>query len=147
MDKHAPRNEDMRDQGLRSLQWLLEIQTDQPGGHLSLIGNNGWLRQRGERARFDQQPLEALALLDSCYEAFHATQHEQSLVHADRSLDWFLGRNDTHEVVTDLRTGACQGWVAGIWREQQPGSRVDHRLVDGFPSCSHPWCSSKHDQQ
>jgi hypothetical protein len=53
--------DDMRDHGLRSLKWLFEIQTDPQGGHLSLIGNNGWLKRKGKRARFDQQPMDATA--------------------------------------------------------------------------------------
>ena len=101
-------NDDMRDHGLRSLAWLIDIQTDQQGGHLSLIGNNGWLKRGGKRARFDQQPLDALAIMDACYTAFRATQDEQWLTHADRAFDWFLGRNDVHKVVADLHTGGCQ---------------------------------------
>jgi len=106
-------NEDMREQGLQSLSWLIDIQTDQQGGHLSLIGNNGWLKRGGERARFDQQPLDALAIMDACYAAFHVTKGEQWLIHADQAFDWFLGRNDIHKVVANLHTGGCQDGLQG----------------------------------
>ncbi|MDD4892154.1 MAG: glycosyltransferase family 4 protein, partial [Phycisphaerae bacterium] len=48
-------------QGLATLNWLTDLQTT-PDGHVSLIGNNGWLSRNGFRARFDQQPVEAMAL-------------------------------------------------------------------------------------
>jgi len=115
-------NDDMREQGLRSLSWLIDVQTDQQGGHLSLIGNNGWLKRGGARARFDQQPLEALAIMDACYAAFQATRAEQWLIHADRAFDWFLGRNDIHKVVADLHTGGCQDGLQGSGVNKNQGA-------------------------
>jgi pyruvate dehydrogenase E1 component beta subunit len=35
---------------------------------VSLIGNRGWLARDGKRARFDQQPVEAMALAEACAE-------------------------------------------------------------------------------
>lgn len=111
---------DMSRQGLRSLEWLLEIQTDLQEGHLSLIGNNGWLRRGGERARFDQQPIEAAALIDACYEAYLMTEEEGWLGEIDRCFDWFLGRNDVHGALVDLITGGCRDGLhaAGINQNQ-----------------------------
>ncbi|MHC5059237.1 MAG: glycosyltransferase family 4 protein, partial [Planctomycetota bacterium] len=55
---------DMIDMGLRSLKWLVSIQTED--GHFVPIGNNGWYEQGGPKARFDQQPIEAHAMIEAC---------------------------------------------------------------------------------
>jgi hypothetical protein len=55
---------DMVDMGIRSLEWLLTIQTEK--GHFAPIGNKGWYEKGGLKARFDQQPVEANAMIESC---------------------------------------------------------------------------------
>ena len=99
--------EAMWQQGVRSLDWLLSVQTDSTDGHISLIGNNGWLKRRGERARFAQQPVEIAGLIDACYEAYKATGEERWLSAVNRCFDWFLGENDLHQMVYDFSTGSC----------------------------------------
>jgi len=37
------------------------------------IGNGGWFRRGGHRARFDQQPLEAQSMVEACVEAYRVT--------------------------------------------------------------------------
>jgi glycosyltransferase involved in cell wall biosynthesis len=64
---------DMIDMGLRSLKWLLSIQTE--AGHFVPIGNNGWYEQGGPKARFDQQPIEAHAMIEACVEAAQRPEH------------------------------------------------------------------------
>ena len=99
-------NEDMLRAGLESLTWLLKQQTADEG-HISIIGNNGWMPRSGERAHFDQQPLEAMGLIEACAEAFLATKENSWLNEARRCLDWFLGRNDLNLPVYDFKTGGC----------------------------------------
>jgi hypothetical protein len=55
---------DMMDMGLVSLKWLLAIQTED--NHFVPIGSNGWYEKGGPRARFDQQPIEANAMVEAC---------------------------------------------------------------------------------
>ena len=61
----------MLDTGVRVLDWLVAIQTA-PAGHLSPVGN-GWWPRDGDRSRFDQQPIEAAALLLAAQAAVEAT--------------------------------------------------------------------------
>ncbi len=98
---------DFTDAALDSLRWLVEIQTA-PEGHLSPIGSAGWYRRGGERARFDQQPIEMQALLEACVEAHRCTGEERWLDAARSALDWFLGANDIREPLYDYRTGGCR---------------------------------------
>lgn len=97
--------------GLRSLEWLLAIQTDPSGKHLSLVGCNGWYPRGEEKAKFDQQPVEIPCLLDACHEAFLATGEEKWLLEMERCFGWFLGRNDVGEAVCDLRSGGCRDGI------------------------------------
>ena len=59
--------------GLQSLRWLASIQRTREG-HFRPIGSNGFYEQGGARAHFDQQPVEAQAMVSACLEAFRATQ-------------------------------------------------------------------------
>lgn len=92
--------------GIDLLQWLLDRQTS-PQGHLSIIGNKGWMKRDRERAHFDQQPIEAMTLLDACAEVYRSTGEEKWLNEATRCLNWFLGDNDLHVPLNDFITGGC----------------------------------------
>lgn len=96
----------MLDDGLAALRWLLRLQTA-PEGHLSLVGNAGWYVRGGTRARFDQQPVDAMALVGACLEAFRATGDDAWLNEALRALNWFLGANDLSLPLHDFTTGGC----------------------------------------
>jgi hypothetical protein len=45
---------EMLEMGLRSLDWLKRVQTDEAGRHFAAIGNQGWFTLGGEKARFDR---------------------------------------------------------------------------------------------
>ena len=95
----------MTDDGLRALDWLIEVQTSIEG-HFSPIGN-GWWRRDGERSRFDQQPIEATALLLAAEAASVATARPHYRTAVERAYAWFLGANDLGLRVADPLRGAC----------------------------------------
>ncbi len=97
----------MREQGLRTLRWLCDVQRAERG-HFSFIGNSGWYPRGGEKARFDQQPIEAAQLCCACAEAFRATSDEQWLAESRRAVEWFLGRNDLDVPIYDFASGGCR---------------------------------------
>jgi hypothetical protein len=113
---------DMRTRGLHYLEWLLQIQTHPQEGHLSLIGNQGWFPRGGKKSPFDQQPLDAAALVDACYEAYLATQEERWRRSMNTCFDWFLGKNDVHEVVCDFHTGGCNDGLHSAGVNQNQGA-------------------------
>lgn len=98
--------QDLIDQGIQSLQWLLKLQVDEQGV-VSLIGNDGWLHRDGRRARFDQQPIEAMALVEACVEAARITGDSTWLDHAKACLGWFTGNNELGVNLVDPDTGGC----------------------------------------
>jgi glycosyltransferase involved in cell wall biosynthesis len=93
--------------GLSSLRWLLKAQTAE-GGHFAPIGCHGFWKRGGERARFDQQPLEAHAMISACLEAFAITHDVSWRKAAHRCFEWFLGRNDLGLPLYDPTTGGCR---------------------------------------
>jgi glycosyltransferase involved in cell wall biosynthesis len=104
-------SEEMKTWGIKTLNWLLELQTDREKGHLSLIGNNGWLKRGGKKANFDQQPVESAALIDACYEAYKTTSERDFLERIKWCYNWFLGDNDINETLYDFKTGGCRDGI------------------------------------
>lgn len=115
-------NEEMKEIGLRSLKWLVEIQTDPEEGHLSIIGNNGWYKRSGERASFDQQPVEVAALIDACSTAYRVTGDKYFLEKMEWSFDWFLGSNDIGESLYNFKTGGCRDGIHPSRLNQNEGA-------------------------
>jgi glycosyltransferase involved in cell wall biosynthesis len=102
-------SEAMIQAGLESLGWLAELQrADAPGGHFVPIGSNGFYRRGGKRARFDQQPVEAQAMISACLEAERTTGDKRWRKEARRAFEWFLGRNDLNLPIYDPTTGGCR---------------------------------------
>ena len=100
-------NNEMLQAGLHSLDWLMSIQTS-PKGHFVPVGNKGWYPRDGEKARFDQQPIEALNMIQACQEAYEATNDPKWFNDAQCCLEWFLGRNDMNAPLYDHKTGGCR---------------------------------------
>ncbi|MEK7657113.1 MAG: glycosyl transferase family 1, partial [Elusimicrobiota bacterium] len=98
---------DALDLGLKTLRWLTKVQTSE-GGYLRPIGSNGFYKRGGERANFDQQPIEAQAMVSACLEAYRCTSDDYWFSQARRSFDWFLGRNDLGLSLYDPNTGGCR---------------------------------------
>lgn len=92
--------------GLNSLRWLASIQNTQ-AGHFRPIGSNGFYIKEGIRAEFDQQPVEAQAMVSACLEACSITRDPFWAVEAKRAFEWFLGRNDLGLPLYDSATGGC----------------------------------------
>lgn len=96
----------MVERGRQLLDWLIDIQTS-PAGHLSPIGNDGWWPRGGRRARFDQQPIEATALLLAAQAGREVIGDERYEATMERCYGWFLGANDGHVAVAIPERGAC----------------------------------------
>ncbi len=94
----------------RSLDWLVgqHVAAD---GRFAPVGTNGF-HVRGEaRADFDQQPVEACAMVSACLDAYRVTGHTRWLDRARRAFQWFLGQNVLEQQVYDARTGGCRDGI------------------------------------
>jgi glycosyltransferase involved in cell wall biosynthesis len=98
---------EMLDTGLKTLRWLAQNQTGE-SGYFRPVGSNGFWRRGELPARFDQQPIEANAMLSACLEAHAATGDPSWLREARRAFDWYLGSNDLGISLFDAQTGGCR---------------------------------------
>ncbi len=77
------------------------------GERFSFIGCKGWYKRGGQRAVFDQQPVEVASTVMMLRAAFEATGNTDFLKSQKKAFDWFLGENDLHIPVYDFRTKGC----------------------------------------
>ena len=77
------------------------------GTHFSFIGSKGWYERGGEKATFDQQPIEAASTVMMLRAAYDATQNEKYLTLQRHAFDWFLGQNDLRVPLYDFKTKGC----------------------------------------
>ncbi len=94
--------------GLESLDWLLSVQRCENKGHFVPIGSQGFYRQTGEKARFDQQPVEAAGTVSACLQAHRVTGDDRWRGEAWQVFKWFLGDNDLQRSLYDSTTGGCR---------------------------------------
>ena len=92
--------------GLRSLRWLMTLQTS-PAGCFRPVGSQGFGEELRSPRPFDQQPLEATATISACRAAWRADSDPRWRAHALRAFSWFLGRNDLSIPLVDVETGSC----------------------------------------
>jgi glycosyltransferase involved in cell wall biosynthesis len=117
---HWLERRDMLDTGLSALRWLVAQQTD--NNHFVPIGCHGWYESGGDRARFDQQPVEAHATVSACLEAYRITGDEFWRREARRAFEWFLGRNDLGAPLYDPSTGGCHDGLSPDRVNQNQGA-------------------------
>jgi len=100
-------HEEMVSVGLQSLEWLASLQTGEDGSFVP-IGSNGFYNRGGPKADYDQQPVEACAMVSACLDAHRATGQVRWTQRARAAFDWFLGNNALKEPLYDPATGGCR---------------------------------------
>ena len=92
--------------GLRSLRWLMSLQTTS-SGIFRPVGTTSFGRIRQQPQAFDQQPVEASATISACLAAYRADGGAEWPAAAMRAFGWFLGENDLRTALIDADTGSC----------------------------------------
>src|SRR5487761_2474671 len=92
--------------GLRSLRWLMSLQTTS-SGYFRPVGSKSFGKIRHKPDAFDQQPVEACATISACLAAWRADKATEWLAGATRAFGWFLGENDLQTALIDPYTGSC----------------------------------------
>ncbi len=119
----ADRSDDrMVSAGLEALDWLLQTQRCETNHHFVPIGSQGFYHQGGEKARFDQQPIEAAGAVSACLEAYRATGDSHWLSEAWSAFNWFLGDNDLQLPLYDSVTGGCRDGLHPERANQKQGA-------------------------
>jgi hypothetical protein len=101
-------NQRMIEAGMDSLKWLVAEQHRDDSEMFVPIGSNGFFIEGCEKARFDQQPVEACATVSACLEVYRLTEESPWLVEAQHVFRWFLGKNDLQAPLYDATTGGCR---------------------------------------
>ena len=101
-------NEEMISAGLEALEWLVAIQRCEIKGHFVPVGSQGFYSKNSEKARFDQQPVEACGAVSACLQAYRATGKGRWRKEAWSAFNWFLGDNDLQIALYDSASGGCR---------------------------------------
>jgi glycosyltransferase involved in cell wall biosynthesis len=91
-----------------SLTWLVKEQHRDNSEVFVPIGSRGFFTVGEEKARFDQQPVEACATISACLQAYRVTKEKHWLDEAWCAFRWFLGKNDLRVPLYDETTGGCR---------------------------------------
>jgi glycosyltransferase involved in cell wall biosynthesis len=116
--------------GLETLTWISDRQTATEG-HFRAVGSDSFGRPFAPPLRYDQQPLEAWAMVDACEAAFAATHDSHWKTIATKAYRWFLGDNDLGLPIADAATGeCCDGLMpTGINRNQGAESVLSFHIA------------------
>jgi glycosyltransferase involved in cell wall biosynthesis len=101
-------NQRMIEAGMDSLKWLVAQQHRNDPEMFVPIGSNGFYVEGNEKARFDQQPVEACATVSACLEVYRLTEEVHWQNEARKAFSWFLGKNDLQIPLYDAVTGGCR---------------------------------------
>jgi hypothetical protein len=101
-------NQRMIEAGMDSLKWLVTEQHRDDEDIFVPIGSHGFYLEGNEKARFDQQPVEACATVAACMEVYRLTKESPWLEEARKAFRWFLGKNDLQVPLYDAQTGGCR---------------------------------------
>jgi len=98
-------NNEMMDIGLRTLDFLNRVCYQR--GYLSVVGSMGWYPRDGVCAEFDQQPIDAGAMVEANLAAYRLTQREEYFENAVMAMDWFYGKNVQGVPLYNELSGGC----------------------------------------
>jgi len=100
------KNEKYLDVAEKTLHFLSDITFDDED-ILHPIGQNGWFKKNGKRSYFDQQPIDAAAMVLAYLAAYKATRDDHYIEKASLAFNWFLGQNHLKQMLYDEGTGGC----------------------------------------
>ena len=114
-------NPDYLAAGLRSLAWLATVQKS-PIGQFRPVGTAGFGTRRATPSAFDQQPVEAAAMISACLAAWRADGDKRWVSEAQLAFSWFLGENDLSLPLVDIETGSCRDGLHADRRNENRGA-------------------------
>jgi glycosyltransferase involved in cell wall biosynthesis len=86
-------DDDIIDDALRSLRWLMDVQTT-PAGHFRPAGTDSYGQHYSRPKPFDQQPVDVWASIAACEAAYDFTGDRHWIAEVNRTFAWFRGAND-----------------------------------------------------
>lgn len=90
---------------IESLDFLTNLILNKDKYFFSFPGNMGWFTKSGNRAEFDQQPIEAGTMVEVCVLAYKITKNEKYKKLAILAMDWYKGKNILNKSMINKKTG------------------------------------------
>lgn len=98
-------NQKYFEMAIESLDFLTQITFDKKNNCFSFPGNMGWFTKSGNRAVFDQQPIEAGTMVEVYALAYKITKDQKYKKLAILAMDWYYGKNILGLDVINEKTG------------------------------------------
>ena len=117
---HRP---DMVTAGTRALDWLISVQSS-ADAQFAPVGSSGFYVRGGVAAEFDQQPVEAAAMVSACLDAYRVHGDICWLNRARWIFKWFLGENHLQQWLFDTSTGGCRDGLHADRPNQNQGAEA-----------------------
>ncbi len=108
--------------GLASLAWLFSACWDSKQKCVSLIGSDGWWSHGESRAIFDQQPVDAVALVSAAAKAYAISDDTKWTERMQAAYEWFLGRNVLGTPLVEAASGGCRDGLTPIGANRNLGA-------------------------
>ncbi len=130
--------------GIEMLNFLLDATYDDRLNHFRFVGNIGWYPKGKTKAEFDEQPIEAGAIVMACVEAYRATQLSYYKTMAEKGLLWFHGDN-IHRVSL-VRPSVGSVYDGLTYREVNLNQGAESALEYVLATVEYATISPKHDR-
>ncbi|MGK2908337.1 MAG: glycosyltransferase family 4 protein [Sphingobium sp.] len=116
--------------GLETLEWIGAQQTA-PAGHFRAVGCESFGQPYASPLPFDQQPLEAQAMIDAAEAAFAVDPSHRWIDSAHQAYRWYLGDNDLSLPLATRSDGGCYDGLTptGVNRNQGAESLLALQLA------------------
>ncbi len=75
--------------------------------YLNVIGNKRWLKPEGNSLEFDQQPVDAMAMILMYYSAHKINPKKEIIDKLKLSFLWYFGKNEINLPLYDNQTNGC----------------------------------------
>jgi len=125
-------NERFLEAGKKSLSFLLRATTKNET--YVPIGNKGWYTKGGDAAIYDQQPVDAGAMVETTALAYKLTSQRIYEKAFRQALGWFFGLNTKAVAVYDHRTGACHDGITPLGLNENQGAESTISFLLGAAS-------------
>ncbi len=114
---------------IKSFDWLDSL--CRLNGQPSPVGQNGWFFKNGQKATYDQQPLEAADMVLAATELYLLTDTQKYLNVASDWFGWYKGNNSQEKSLIDETTGGIYDAVTpgGVNKNQGAESIVTYLLA------------------
>lgn len=106
---------------LEALDWIVHVQSES-AGHFRPVGSYAFGVAHAPGDPYDQQPVDAWAMIDAGLAAYDYDGDQKWLDAARMAQNWFFGRNDRGRSIAVARTGDCHDGLTPLGVNRNRGA-------------------------